>query len=1022
MISTGRHKGFLHATGCCLKMKYFVALWFVLFTLIGTVKGAGAEIHLDSLIDSSNMMVLLKDSLLSPLERMILTKKMAALYQNSDPRKALMYNQLVIRQSRQLHDQPSLAHALFRAAENYQALGQHKKADSLYKLILNSYKLCSAEKKAGLLLKLADNNFYWSRYKKAAEYYKKARKLYEQLGVKSGIAAALDGEGKVWSNYNDYARAIGLFQRAYDIYKQLNDHKGIAAINNQLGIVMENWGKLDRAEFFFSSAYKIYHQQKDLFHEANMLLHLGEIQQKQKHYIKALQFYEKAKKTSRQIHSEILYVIALSNIAEVYYELKQYSRALNIQQKVLPLKKKIGDRRRITISLLDIGKIYFRQNRLTLAKHYADSALVIAQSIRAKDLLLDIYRLLSEISREKNDFKNAFFYLSNYNRIHEEVFTKKNQQMVSEMEVRLEAEKKEKENVLLRKQSKLNEIKLEEEKTTRLILIIFISFFVFASVIVFLFIQYKNKLIKKSLGIQAAKNQEIAKQAEELKKLNNELFTSREKYMSIIENATIGMYQTTPEGKILFANKMLLQMLGYTMDDLKKINLNDAKREARQHFMRLLEEQGIITGREDVWERADGSKIYVNESAWIIRDKNGKILYYEGIIEDITKRKLAEELAEQSKARLRKINAELRKRNIEIRRAKNKAEEANRAKSLFIANISHEIRTPLNSIIGFTELLLPMAKSKKEKTFLQSIKNSSNSLLSLINDILDLSKMQADRLELYHEPVSVSRILEEIRGIFYPQIDKKGIRFTLSVAPVVRNNIFLLDRVRFKQILFNLLGNAIKFTDVGEVKITIKGRKNAAGDEYYDFVIVIEDTGPGIPEKEQEIIFEAFKQSSGFNGQHREGTGLGLSITKRLVEAMNGTISLESKTGEGTKFTIRLSKIKKVSPAGKFPLPVLYDDNRDRNDERTGDHTKKAVSVAPEIKKAFSEKFHASWESVLSTRVIDEILLFGEEMIAFAEEKQVTVIKKTGEQLVDAARHFEIDLIETLLERIKSFF
>jgi PAS domain S-box-containing protein len=992
----------------------------ILFMLVLFFPAAGrCQDTTDSLGDSARISVLLADSLLSPQERLILVKKMAALYQNSDPVKALYFNKLIIEQARKLDDKPTLAHAMFHAAENYEALGQHKKADSLYQYINRNYTLCNNEKKAGLLLKIADNYYYWSHYKAAAEYYAKAHKLYEQLGIKSGIAAALDGEGKVWSNYNDYSRAIGLFQRAYDIYKQLHDKKGLAAINNQLGIVMQNWGKPDRAQSFFLSAYKIYHEAGDLFNEANMMLHLGDIQLHQKHYRKALNLYEKAKVIAQKIHSQILYVIALSNMAEVYYEQKQYDQALMLQQKVLPLKKKIGDRRRIAISLTDIAKIYNRQNKLEPAQRYCDSALAVAESIRSKDLLLDIYKTLAEISRKKNNYKKAFYYLADYNRIYQDIFTQKNQQMVSEMEVRLDAEKKEKENILLQKKNKLNAIKLEEEKTTRLILIVFISFFVFASLIVLFFIQYKNKLIRKSYAMQAKKNKEISEKTEELEKLNDALYTSREKYMSIVENATIGMYQTTPDGRILFANKMLLKMLGYTMEDLKKINLNESKKEERQHFMKLIEEQGIITGREDVWERAGGSKIYVNESAWIIRDKDNRILYYEGIIEDITKRKLAEKQAEQSKLRLRKINAELRKRNIEIRKAKNQAENANRAKSLFIANVSHEIRTPLNSIIGFTELLLPMAKEGKEKTFLESIRNSSHSLLSLINDILDISKIQADKLELHYEPVSVRKILDEIRGIFFPQIDKKHIRFIVSVSQETKG-MFLLDRVRFKQILFNLVGNAIKFTEHGYVKVVVEAQNPEADQRFFDFTLVVEDTGPGIPENEQEVIFEAFKQSSESVSQQQEGTGLGLSITKRLVEAMKGDMKLESKTGEGTRFTIRLFKVERVSPD---------DSTTPANGSPSKNHTKPSSEKAPDLKsldaetkKEFAVRFQPLWEKIHATKVIDEMVDFGEKMSDFAQEKNIETLKKLAEKLMTAARNFEIDRIEELLNQIRLLF
>ncbi len=993
--------------------------WVIIILLLLASMQPCQGFNPDSITDNTDISVILKDSLLSPAEKFILVKKVAALYQESSPQKALFYNTLAITMAKTRNDTPSVVNATFYLAENYQNLSLYKKADSLYQIVAHTNQTWNKEKRAGFFCKVADNFYSWSRYKKAAEYYTKAQKLYERLGIKLGIAAAFKGEGKVWTNYNDYARSIGLFQRAYDIYQQLDNKEGLAAIDKQLGIVMENWGKLKRAESFYTSALNLYHEKRDVFNETSMYLHLGEIQQKQGAYSKALKYFRKAKTNAKKINSDILYVAALSNISEVYYELKQYDLALNYQQRALPLEKKIGDRRLIAISMLDLGKIFYKKGNLSKAIRYSDSTLLISKEIKTKDLLLDAYLLLSDISKKKNDYVKAYSYLTYYNQIYQEIFTNKNRQIVSEMEVRLEAEKKEKENELLRKQDKLSQIRLTEEKNTRLLLIIFISFFVLIAVVVVVFIQYKNKIIRINYGLLAARNQKITEQTERLTKLNNELFTSREQYRSIVENATIGMYQTTPDGRILFANKTLLHMLGYSFEQLKKINLNTTKKEERKHFIDLIEKQGIITGREDVWEHADGSKIYVKESAWAIRDKENKTLYYEGIIEDISKRKQAEEVAEKRKERLQKINAELHKRNAEIRVAKNQAEEANRAKSLFIANISHEIRTPLNSIIGFTDLLIPMAKNQKEKTFLKSIENSSNNLLSLINDILDLSKIQAGKLELYTEPVSIRSIITGIQQIFYPQSEKKQIRFITQISPIL-NGMFLLDTVRFRQILFNLVGNAIKFTDKGYVKLTASGHISDNEEKYYDLEISVEDTGSGIPEIEQKIIFEAFEQASETSSHQRQGTGLGLSITKRLVNAMNGDIILKSKVGKGTIFTIRLPKVEKVQKTEKY-LPKATPGNTVLQFKK--EHKKSTLGkINKDIRHDFSDKFFHTWELIIESKEIDDIKAFGDKVFAFGKEKQVSIIQKTGKQLVEAADYFEIETIEYLLMQIKSFF
>jgi len=189
--------------------------WVIIILLLFAGMQPCQGFNSDSITDNTDISVILKDSLLSPAEKFILVKKVAALYQESSPQKALSYNILAITMAKTRNDTPSVVNATFYLAENYQDLSLYKKADSLYQIVAHTNQTWNKEKRAGFFCKVADNFYSWSRYKKAADYYSKARKLYELLGIKLGIAAALKGEGKVWTNYNDYARSIGLFQRAY---------------------------------------------------------------------------------------------------------------------------------------------------------------------------------------------------------------------------------------------------------------------------------------------------------------------------------------------------------------------------------------------------------------------------------------------------------------------------------------------------------------------------------------------------------------------------------------------------------------------------------------------------------------------------------------------------------------------------------------------------------------------------------------------------------------------------------------
>jgi len=266
---------------------------------------------------------------------------------------------------------------------------------------------------------------------------------------------------------------------------------------------------------------------------------------------------------------------------------------------------------------------------------------------------------------------------------------------------------------------------------------------------------------------------------------------------------------------------------------------------------------------------------------------------------DITGRKKAEE-------KLKKINEELYK-------ARQEAENANKAKSEFLANMSHEIRTPMNAVLGYTELLASTGLSRAQAEYVSAIRASGKSLLTLINDILDLSKVEAGKLELEFDYVDTFFFFNEFEKIFAHKTAEKNIGFRVEIASGVPAGIYI-DESRLRQIVFNLVGNAVKFTSEGYVrlKVNIENPKNIKFKEdktmdVADLVIEVEDTGPGISKELQEAIFKPFVQGNevGTKG----GTGLGLTITKRLVELMNGTISLKSELGEGTTFIVKIPEI-----------------------------------------------------------------------------------------------------------------
>jgi len=310
-----------------------------------------------------------------------------------------------------------------------------------------------------------------------------------------------------------------------------------------------------------------------------------------------------------------------------------------------------------------------------------------------------------------------------------------------------------------------------------------------------------------------------------------------------------------------------------------------------------LEIQMAITGEKEfdtefrvVWP--EGTIRIMKAQAIVQRDDDGNAIHMIGTNWDITA---------------------IRQAEADIILARNEAENANKAKSEFLANMSHEIRTPMNAVLGYTELLGNTLVDQTQKDYINSIKSSGRSLLTLINDILDLSKIEAGKLELEYDFIDTYSFFSEFEKIFSLKVSEKGLKFILDITSGTPHGIYI-DEARVRQIVFNLIGNAIKFTSEGQItlKVFIENPQvvnysKEKSEELIDLIIEVMDTGIGISKELQEAIFEPFVQERDY--KHYGGTGLGLAITHRLTVLMNGTINLKSELGKGSTFTVRIPEI-----------------------------------------------------------------------------------------------------------------
>ncbi|MCD4772380.1 MAG: tetratricopeptide repeat protein [Bacteroidales bacterium] len=842
-------------------------------------------------------------------KRLEILKELAFINKGDSYVKSLEYGNMALILSREIKDQETEIEILNILAFVNNQLCNYSEADKNLKKLFEKYEQINDKSKiADIVFRIARNYYDWSNYAKAKEYYQLALYEFEHLKNIDGATRCFKGLGTIYLNWGDYQKAQNYFQIVLKYYEESNDMQGMAGTYNSLGVLYQDMGKLDRSLKYYMKALSIFKVKAQDWNIVNMTLHIGDIYLKKKEYTKALEYYLKADTLGKIIGHKKLISITLSNIGEVYNQMGEYLKALDCQENALKLKVEIGDNKRIAISLYELGLINSNLGNRNDALKYLLKSLEYANMVNFKDQQKKCYQALSLIYSSIGKNKKALDYRIKYDVLKDSLFNIETHKNIENLRLKYETEKREKEYEILN-------LEVTREIYYRNSVIIVLIIFTISAVIFVIFISNRSKIRRKNNEILKSKNKKISKQKEELDTLFNELRVSEERYKSIFEHATVGLYRTTPDGQVIFANPFIIKMLKYpSLDILVKDNLEE-RDYPRSSFKKTLEKEGRILGMEGIWERYDNSKIYVNESAWVVKDRNDKIIFYDGIVEDITDKKAAEKALINSQKKLREANKILVARNVQVEKAREQAENANKSKSMFLANMSHEIRTPLNAIIGFTDLLEGVIVDEKQIIYVESIKSSSRNLLSLINDILDLSKIQAGKIKLEYEPVNPHALFSDIRQIFDQKIKEKGLDFIIDISKEIPNSL-ILDEIKIRQILFNLIGNAIKFTQKGYIKISARKIIINKKKSTLDFLISVEDTGIGISKTNQNKIFDPFYQKEGQSQKMYGGTGLGLSITKRLVEVMGGEIIIESIIDKGSKFDVI---IKDVSISSVLP-------------------------------------------------------------------------------------------------------
>jgi PAS domain S-box-containing protein len=393
-------------------------------------------------------------------------------------------------------------------------------------------------------------------------------------------------------------------------------------------------------------------------------------------------------------------------------------------------------------------------------------------------------------------------------------------------------------------------------------------------------------------------------------RLYADLQATRDEYRTLYDNAIEGLFRISPEGVLLSANPTLARILGFesvvqVLDEyhelLERVFLS---RERIGQFLSELEQTGMVNGFEAQGVTRQGRTLWMALTARLNTDPDGRE-FIDGSLIDISERIEREQADKQ-----RQI-----------------AEAATQAKSAFLANMSHEIRTPMNAIIGFSKLTLETTLDRKQHEYLTSIRNAAESLLTLINDILDFSKIEAGKLVLEERPFKLPDTLHEVERLFRTELRRRKLGFTIDdrtrehpLYPA--DGVVFGDAMRLQQILVNLIGNAVKFTETGDIMLALE--VESATPPWLVLAVSVTDTGIGISEEQQQRLFESFEQAESSTTRRFGGTGLGLTISRHLVEVMGGQIGVTSELGAGScfRFTVRLKLVTSQAVAPRPPARI----------------------------------------------------------------------------------------------------
>jgi len=408
----------------------------------------------------------------------------------------------------------------------------------------------------------------------------------------------------------------------------------------------------------------------------------------------------------------------------------------------------------------------------------------------------------------------------------------------------------------------------------------------------------KNRLVRLAPAVRRALRESQLQR--EYLNATDALRQREEQYRTLVEGMNEGLMLSDNDDIILFINQQTCEITGFSAEELIGKSCHKTLFDSENGKIILKKNKLRQQGIKDIYEieltRKNRDKIWIRCSGTPVYDNAGNVTGSVGVFENIDDRKKAED----ERNRLTQL----------LIVAKEKAEESDRLKSAFLANISHEIRTPMNGILGFAELLkIPELSPEVQEHYIDVIEKSGNRMLNIINDIVDISKIEAGQMNVHLEETDVNQLLRDLHVFFTPEANSKGLRLIVRTDLPDENSIIQTDHTKLAQILTNLIKNALKFTMEGSIEFgynSTEERMQGTSPQTISLKFYVKDTGAGIPKDQTDMIFERFRQGSILLTRAYEGAGLGLSISKAFVEMLGGRIWVESEIRKGSVFCFEL--------------------------------------------------------------------------------------------------------------------